>query len=146
MVLITAVLYYLNKTMKQVIDFLTESKVQYFSTIGLDGKPKVRPFQCMFVDDGKLWYCTGNGKDVYKELMQNPYCELCTMKGMSWLRLSGKATFINDLDIKQRILDESPLVKNIYKTANNPVFETFYLDEASAAISEIGKAPIVINL
>lgn len=132
--------------MKQVIEFLENSKLQYFSTIGLDKKPKVRPFQFMFEAEGKIWYCTGNQKAVYKELARNPYFEICASFKMAWMRISGKATFVNNLDIKQRVLDESPLVRNIYKTADNPIFEVFYLDDASAAISEIGKAPTIINL
>ena len=31
--------------MNEVIKFLKENPVQYIATIGLDGKPKVRPFQ-----------------------------------------------------------------------------------------------------
>ena len=34
-------------TMNEVIQFLNENPVQYFATVGLDGRPKVRPFQFM---------------------------------------------------------------------------------------------------
>ena len=51
-----------------IVDFLNNSRIQYLATIGLDGKPKVRPFQFMFEMDGKLWFCTSNQKEVFKEL------------------------------------------------------------------------------
>ena len=44
--------------MNEVVKFLTENPVQYFATIGLDGMPKVRPFQFMLEKGGKLYFCT----------------------------------------------------------------------------------------
>jgi uncharacterized pyridoxamine 5'-phosphate oxidase family protein len=130
--------------MSTVTDFLTKSAVQYFSTIGSDGKPKVRPFQFMVEDHGKLYFCTSNTKKVYKEMTAQPYVELCASgENHSWLRLSGKAVFSDDLAIKARILEVNPLVKSLYKTAENPAFEIFYLDEAVAVISDFsGKPPV----
>ena len=133
--------------MKEIISRLQISGVQYFATISLDGKPKVRPFQFMFEVDGKLWFCTSNQKEVYKELQKQPWVELCASgEKMSWMRLSGKVVFENNLEMKEKVFEVSPLVKNIYKQADNPQFEVFYLDEAVAAISEIGKPAKIIEL
>lgn len=33
--------------MNEVVEFLKENSVQYFATVGLDGKARVRPFQFM---------------------------------------------------------------------------------------------------
>ena len=49
-----------------VTDFLIESQVQYLATIGLDDKPKVRPFQFMLEEGGRLYFCTSNQKPVFK--------------------------------------------------------------------------------
>lgn len=134
--------------MQEVVQFLKENQVQYFSTIGVDGKPKVRPFQYMIEEDGKLYFCTSNKKDVYEELEKNPYVELCASNpSFAWLRLSGKAIFTKDLDIKEKIVQSSELVKSIYKTGENSVFEAFYLDEVKAVISDFsGNPPKVYNL
>lgn len=129
--------------MKEIIEFLNKSDVQYMATTGLDGKPKVRPFQFMFEEDEKLWFCSSNQKEIYKELQKQPYTELCSMnKDQAWLRLSGKVVFSNNLAVKEKVLMQSPLVKSIYKTADNPTFEVFYLEEVSASLGEIGKAPV----
>lgn len=134
--------------MNEIVTFLEKSKLQYLATLGLDGKPKVRPFQFMFVHEGKIWYCTSNTKDVFKELEKQPFVEFCASDatGMKWMRMSGKVIFEDNIAVKEKVLAHSSLVKKIYGEASNPVFEVFYLSEVSAAISEIGKAPTIITL
>ena len=51
--------------MKKVVEFLTANPVQYLATVGRDGKAKCRPFMFCFDQDGKLWFCINNQKDVY---------------------------------------------------------------------------------
>jgi len=133
--------------MEKVVAFLIKSSFQYFATIGLDGKPKVRPFQFMFEEDGKLWFCTSNQKEIFKELQKNPYIELCASgEKMSWLRLSGKVVFSDSLVIKEKVFEVSPLVSGIYKEINNPGFEVFYLKNVTASIGQIGKPPVIFSL
>ena len=128
--------------MKEVVDYMHKSGVQYFATIGLDGKPKVRPFHFMFEDEGKLWFCTSNKKEVYKELQEQAFMELSVMGDkMSWLRLSGRVVFSDSRAAKETVFEKSPMVKGIYKEPDNPDFEVFYLEEVKASITEIGKTP-----
>lgn len=128
--------------MNEVIQFLNENPVQYFATVGLDGRPKVRPFQFMLEQDGKPYFCTNNTKEVYKEIQTTPYVEIVTSSStFAWMRLSGKVTFSNDLEIKKAIIEASPLVKSLYQTAENPTFEIFYLDEANAVIADFSGNP-----
>ncbi len=128
--------------MSVVTDFLVKSRVQYLATIGLDGRPKVRPFQFMLEEGERLYFCTSNQKPVFKEMQKHPYVEFCASgENFSWLRLSGKTVFSADLDLKARILEASPLVKSIYETPDNPAFEIFYLDEAVATIADFSGNP-----
>ena len=128
--------------MNEVIKFLKENPVQYFATVGKDNKAKVRPFQFMLEDGGKLWFCTNNQKDVYEEMQGNPYVQVCvSTPKFEWIRLSGKAVFKNDMDIKETVIAPSPLVKNLYESASNPIFEVFYLDEAKAVIADFSGNP-----
>jgi uncharacterized pyridoxamine 5'-phosphate oxidase family protein len=131
-----------------VVDFLVQSKVHYFATIGLDNKPKVRPFQFMFEEGGKLYFCTSNQKKVFKEIQNNSYVEISgCQENSSWIRLNGKVVFSEDLTLKQKVLDTSPLVKSIYETADNPSFELFFLEEAQAFIDDFSGNPTqVIDL
>jgi len=134
--------------MSEVTEFLRRSGVQYFATLGQDGRPKVRPFQFMIEEGGKLYFCTSNKKPVYREMEAQPYVEICASgEGFSWLRLSGKAVFVEDLGVKARIQEASPLVKGLYKTPDNPIFEAFYLADAMATIADFsGNPPKTIKL
>lgn len=125
-----------------VTDFLIKSQVQYLATIGLDDKPKVRPFQFMLEEGGRLYFCTSNQKPVFKEMQQHPYVEFCASgEDFSWLRLNGKVVFSKDLGLKAKIQEASPLVKSIYNTPDNPAFEIFYLDDAVATIADFSGNP-----
>jgi len=134
--------------MNTVIDYLTRNKPQYLATSGLDGKPKVRPFQFMLEDDEKFWFCTANTKPVFAEMQRNPHVEFCvTGENFSWMRLSGKAIFSDDPGMKEKIMESCALVKSIYQTPDNPVFEIFHLEEAVATISDFsGNPPRTVKL
>jgi uncharacterized pyridoxamine 5'-phosphate oxidase family protein len=89
---------------------------------------------------------SANTKPVFVEMQQNPYVELCVSgANFSWMRLSGKAVFSDNLGMKDKIQGASPLVKSIYQTPDNPAFEIFYLEEAVAAITDFsGNPPQII--
>lgn len=129
--------------LNEVIKFLNENSVQYLATVDLDGKPRVRPFQFMLEKEGKLYFCTNNQKNVYKQLKKSPYVEITTSSPtFAWIRLRGKAVFSDDMKIKKAIIESNELVKSQYQTANNPIFKIFYLDEAKAVITDFsGKPP-----
>ncbi len=134
--------------MKDVIDFLNKSKIYYLATAGLDGKPKVRPFGFVMEEGGKIYFCTANTKNVCKEMKKQPWVEFCACgENFSWLRLSGKAIFSKDIAIKSKVLALSPQVKSIYKTPDNPIFEAFYLEEATATFYDFsGRPPKTVKL
>jgi len=127
--------------MRIVTEFLKKSQTQYLATIGLDGKPKVRSFQFKLEDDGKLYFSTTNDKSVYQEINKNPYIDLCACgENFSWLKLSGRVVFSDDLSIKKRIFEEAiPLIQSFYKSPDNPVFALFYLDEVVATFSDLSE-------
>jgi len=128
--------------MNAVTDFLIKSQVQYLATIGMDEKPKVRPFQFMLEEGGRLYFCTSSQKTVSKEMQAHPYVELCASgEDYSWLRLSGRVVFSQALEVKAKVQEASPLVKSIYKTPDNPAFEVFYLDDAVATIADFSGNP-----
>lgn len=97
---------------------------------------------------GKLYFCTSNDKAVYREIQKQPYVELCASgEDFSWLRLSGKVVFTQDLEIKAKVLQVNALVKSIYQTPENPAFEVFYLSEAVATLADFsGDPPKVVKL
>lgn len=127
--------------MNKVVKFLTENPVQYLATVGLDGKAKCRPFMFCFEKDGKLWFCTNNTKDVYKDMKENPYVEVSVSSPTyTWIRLNGKVVFENNMSVKEACMN-NPIVKGQYTTADNPIFEVFYLADAKAVIADFSGNP-----
>ena len=127
--------------MNEVLKFLTENPVQYLSSIGRDGKAKCRPFMFCFEQDGKLWFCTNNQKDVYKDMQENPFVELSVASpAYAWIRLNGRAVFENNMAVKEYCL-KNPIVQDQYQTADNPIFEVFYLADAHAVIADFSGNP-----
>ena len=97
--------------MNDVVKFLQENPVQYLATVGRDGKAKCRPFMFSGEMDGKLWFCTNNQKDVYKDMAAK---EMCI---------------------------RNPIVKGQYGEATNPIFEVFYLKDVHAVIADFSGNP-----
>ena len=84
--------------MSKVVEFLQANPVQYLATAGRDGKAKCRPFMFSGEMDGKLWFCTNNTKDVYKDMQSNPEIEISVSSPeYAWIRLHGKAVFENNM-------------------------------------------------
>ncbi|MBT9778114.1 pyridoxamine 5'-phosphate oxidase [Clostridium sp. MCC353] len=127
--------------MNEVISFLQENPVQYLGTIGRDGKAKCRPFMFAGELEGRLWFCTNNTKEVYKDMQANPYIELSVSSpSYAWIRLSGEAVFENNMGAKEMCM-QNPIVKSQYDDAKNPIFEVFYLKNAHAVISDFSGNP-----
>lgn len=127
--------------MKKVVEFLQANPVQYLATVGRDGKAKCRPFMFCFEKDGKLWFCTNNTKDVYKDMQANPEIEISVSSPeYAWIRLHGKAVFENNMAVKEGAM-LNPIVKGQYQTADNPIFEVFYLEDAHGIIADFSGNP-----
>jgi uncharacterized pyridoxamine 5'-phosphate oxidase family protein len=122
--------------MSKAVEFLNENPVQYLATVGRDGKAKCRPFMFAGEVDGKLWFCTNNTKDVYKDMQENPEIEISVSSpSYAWIRLHGTAVFENNMTVKE-VCMQNPIVKGQYQTADNPIFEVFYLDNAHGVIAD----------
>ena len=127
--------------MNKVVAFLNANPVQYLATVGTDGKAKCRPFMFAGALDGKLWFCTNNTKDVYKDMRENPEIEISVSSPeYAWIRLHGKAVFENNMAAKEMCI-QNPIVKGQYQTADNPIFEVFYLENAHGVIADFSGNP-----
>ncbi|MCC8022947.1 MAG: pyridoxamine 5'-phosphate oxidase family protein [Clostridiales bacterium] len=106
-------------------------------------KAKTRVFQYLFSEENKVYFCTSNEKPVYGQLRANPYASFCTYPSnfAPVLSVSGSVTFVGDLKLKARALDENPGIQGIYKTPENPVFELFYLNVEEVETFSFAEGP-----
>ena len=96
----------------------------------------------MIEEEGRLYFCTNHTKSVYQQIKHQSYVEICTSSPQfGWIRLSGKALFSQDLSIKEKVIESSSLVKSLYQSASNPIFEIFYLEEAHAVMADFSGNP-----
>lgn len=127
--------------MNKAVEFLQANPVQYLATVGRDNKAKVRPFMFLFEQEGKLWFCTNNTKEVYKDLQANPEIEVCVSDASyAWLRLHGTAVFEENRAVKEGAMG-NPIVKGQYETADNPIFTVFYIKDAHGVIADFSGNP-----
>lgn len=127
--------------MNKIVEFLQANPVQYLATVGRDGKAKCRPFMFSLEKDGKLWFCTNNTKSVYQDMQQNPEIEISVSSpDYAWIRLAGKAVFEDNKEVKEACM-ENPIVKGQYQTAENPIFEVFYLENPHGVIADFSGNP-----
>lgn len=132
-------------TLRDLANYLDNIGIQFLATIGLDGKPKVRPMQYMVLEDGKLWFCTNSKKEVYAELQANPCIELCGCKleknemQTPWIRFSAEVMFEERQDIRDAIIEKSAIVNALYKNMrDNPIFKVFYLKDIGGWMTNLG--------
>ena len=94
-----------------------------------------------FEQDGKLWFCTNNTKEVYKDMQENPEVEVSVSSPeYAWIRLHGKAVFENNMSVKEGFMN-NPIVKGQYQTTDNPIFEVFYLENPHGVIADFSGNP-----
>jgi uncharacterized pyridoxamine 5'-phosphate oxidase family protein len=80
-------------------------------------------------------------KKVVEFLQANPEIEVSVSSPeYAWIRLHGKAVFENNHEVKVACM-ENPIVKGQYETAENPIFEVFYLENPHGVIADFSGNP-----
>ena len=80
-------------------------------------------------------------KKVVEFLQANPEIEISVSSpDYAWIRLHGKAVFENNMEAKEMCI-ANPIVKSQYQTAENPIFEVFYLENPHGVIADFSGNP-----
>ncbi len=118
-----------------VVDIFKRFPLQYATTLGLDGRPQIRPIEFKFEQDGVLYFDTVTHYTSYKELLECPYLQLCICdrETMTYVRLSGKVNFTRDADIIARCFAASPVLTSQFGDRRDVVI-AYYLTEVTAEI------------
>ena len=118
--------------MSRVNDFLNEAGVFFLATMDKD-QPKVRPLGLHLEVDNKVLFGIGDFKEVYKQLKENPKCEIVAAKQDGhWMRYTGKAVFETDEKYAEMALDSAPHLKKIYNEETGNKMMMFHLEDATA--------------
>ena len=127
-----------TETLDQIVAYLTQVPAWYLATSTKD-RPHVRPFSFASVEAGRIWFCTAKGKDVYDELLDNPYFELCAWHpGNPWLLVSGKAIFDEPSpQLREEGFRHMVGLGEAHESANDGLLVFFYISEGKAKICDI---------
>ena len=70
-------------------------------------RPRVRGMLLYRADEKGLVFHTGDYKDLYRQVLENPYAEACftSPDGGIQIRVSGKMEIVEDLDLKKEIVE-----------------------------------------
>ena len=99
-------------TKTEILEFINANPTCYFGT-SENNKPRVRGMRMYRADAKGIIFQTSNIKDLYKQLKENPQVELCFFNNEKniQIRVSGKATFVDDLDLKKEIVEKRSFLK-----------------------------------
>ncbi|MFB3895486.1 MAG: pyridoxamine 5'-phosphate oxidase family protein [bacterium] len=99
-------------TKQEIIEFINTNQVCNLATVE-GNQPRVRGMMTYQADETGIIFHTGNKKDLYQQLLKNPLVELCYFnpKTNMQIRVTGKAMIIDDLKLKQEIVEARPFMK-----------------------------------
>lgn len=112
--------------MNKAVELLKRGGTFYLATTEVD-QPKIRPFGVVEEINEKVYICTNNTKECFRQILANPKVEICAMLGAEkWIRITGILKQDSSMETKQEFLKQS-FVKT-YK-ADDGIFEILYFEK-----------------
>ncbi len=117
------------------IKFANENQVCYLATIEND-QPRVRALAFWFADQTGFYFQTGSMKPFYNQLKANPKTEVCFFKVTdsvgTMLRITGEIEFVDNVELRERVINDRPYLKNFGITVNSPELIMFRIPHGQA--------------
>lgn len=115
--------------MSKAYEFLRECGYFYVLTINKDF-PAGRPFGAVMEYDNKLYISTNTGNQAHMQLRENGNIQILAKKEQTreWLRITGKATECVDISMKQKMLEECPILSKHFSSAKEENYLLFQVE------------------
>lgn len=122
--------------MDEVYQFLLENRSGYLATVDAEGKPHARVIGLNFIDEGKLYYALATTKGMYEQIQHKADVELAVSAPdfSKVIRVRGKACIVDSLETKQKLFENSPALKGLYQSPENPIFAAMYIQPETVRI------------
>lgn len=126
------------------LQMLREIKDVSFATVDENGMPHNRIIDVMIVEDNRLVFCTGRGKDFYCQLTANPHVAISGLnKNWQMIRLTGAVKKLEDqkkwID---RIFEENPSMNDVYPGESRYILDPFVIESGNLEFFDLGTTPI----
>jgi uncharacterized pyridoxamine 5'-phosphate oxidase family protein len=107
---------------EEVIDLIRDAGYCFLATT--EGpQPRVRPMAPYLSDDNELLIALLGRSRSIQQVKENPMVELCYVDRKMWYcRISGKATITDDLEKKEMIWNNVPMLKQYFGGVEDPNF------------------------
>lgn len=119
----------------EILAFLNANPLCYLATI--DGNvPRVRGMMLVRADDRGILFHTGQGKDMARQLQQNPAAEICVFNQEQnvQVRVSGTVEFLDDLELKRQLVADRPFLQPIVDQFGYEAFLVFRMKDCHATV------------
>ena len=99
-------------TKAEIIKFMNDNLACTLATAE-NNQPHLRGMMTYRADEDGIIFHTGNTKDLYSQIKNNPLVEVCFFNPQSniQVRVKGKATIKDDLELKKEIVEARPFLK-----------------------------------
>ena len=126
-----------RKNVSKIYDFLKDCECFYVLTLNGDF-PAGRPFGAVMEQDGKLFISTSDGNKVHAQLRNSGNMQILVKKEgtREWLRVTGIATECSDVKMKQRMLEECPVLSKHFASAEDEHYLLFQIEVLDAEFHE----------
>ena len=120
-------------TKEEIIKFLNDNPVCYLATAE-NNQPHVRGMMSYRTDEGGIIFHTGNVKDLYSQIKNNPLVEVCFFNQESnvQIRVKGKAVIKDDLGLKKEIVEARPFLKPLVEKIGYDMLAVFQVTDCTA--------------
>ena len=126
--------------MNKIVEALKSTGVFYLATIDGD-QARVRPISAVEDINGKVYICTNNTKDMFKQMMANPKVEISGMgKDGTWVRVNGTAVLDDSDESRKTFLELEPSLGGMYHLGDG-IFEVLYIENAKCTRYSFTAAP-----
>jgi uncharacterized pyridoxamine 5'-phosphate oxidase family protein len=122
-------------TKTEVIEFLNANPTCYFAT-SEGNKPRVRALRMVRADEKGILIQTMEGKDLPKQLKDNPQVEICFYNAERnvQVRVAGKATLVEDTALQKEVLEQRPFLKPLVERKGLSAMPVFRIVECAAYV------------
>lgn len=112
--------------MSKAYEFLKECGVFYVLTINGD-YPAGRPFGAVMEVGDDLYLSTNDFNQAHKQMRENSHIQILAKKPETreWIRITGIASECKDIALKQKMYEETPILKAHYESAESEHFLMF---------------------
>jgi pyridoxamine 5'-phosphate oxidase len=100
-------------TLSECFDFANKNQTCHVATSEGD-QPRVRVMRMWYASADGFYFCGLAPKNMWKQMRNNPKVEVCffnnpaEFKDCIAMRVAGKVEFLEDLELKKKVLQERP--------------------------------------